>query len=212
MNDDVRKSSDAEKEQRRLRETQWLQQIVARGAAASTAMDRIFEVYEPAIIKFCMGQRNLTRAEAEDVVQDVMARVWEKAKTFDVDKAPDTWIWAIVRNRAHDTKHDFWRIFRKHTQDNDDESLSALSSSFVPAVDVPQSRAADLCVIGVLATLKRTLAQEVFAVEFRHLEDWDVKRIAAYLGRSETATRQFLASVRKRFRPYFERCYELLSH
>ena len=43
------------------------------------------------------------RAMAEDVLQDVYVRIWERAATFDPAKAsPITWMATIARNRAID--------------------------------------------------------------------------------------------------------------
>ncbi|MFN8058649.1 MAG: sigma-70 family RNA polymerase sigma factor [Vicinamibacterales bacterium] len=43
------------------------------------------------------------RAEAEDILQDVFVRVWERAGSYDPSKgAPVTWLARVARNRAID--------------------------------------------------------------------------------------------------------------
>ena len=67
-----------------------------------TAFVEIFEYFAHRVKSFLLGQ-GVAPAAADDVLQEVMLAVWNKAKLFDPKKAaPSTWIFAIARNKRID--------------------------------------------------------------------------------------------------------------
>ncbi|MGB6230508.1 MAG: sigma-70 family RNA polymerase sigma factor [Litorimonas sp.] len=87
------------------RDAIWLQAIAEnRDAKALTAL---FDVYSPKLKGWLMA-RGAGGATAEDVVQDVMLKVWTGAQMFDPAKASfATWVYRMTRNRwiDHQRKH-----------------------------------------------------------------------------------------------------------
>jgi RNA polymerase sigma factor (sigma-70 family) len=85
----------------------------ARRAQLSAALNRVASadrealrlVYDMTAAKLfgvCLRILN-DRSEAEDVLQDVYLTIWQKAASFDANRAsPITWLVAIARNRAID--------------------------------------------------------------------------------------------------------------
>lgn len=70
--------------------------VATRGDRA--AFGELFSEYAPRVKAFLM-RAGLTAAEAEDIAQETMVRVWRKAQLFDPAKASvSTWIFAIARN------------------------------------------------------------------------------------------------------------------
>ncbi len=70
-----------------------------------------------------LGDRSL----AEEVVQQTFLQAWRAAHTFDVDKDPAPWLYAIARRVAVDA----YRRERRHRQDRvDDVEIVALPPSF----------------------------------------------------------------------------------
>ena len=62
----------------------------------------VFRHFAPRLTSFLM-RSGATRAEAEEVTQDVMTVLWQKAHLFDPRRASlSTWIFAIARNRQID--------------------------------------------------------------------------------------------------------------
>lgn len=66
------------------------------------AFKEIFSFYAPKIYKY--GKSNqLSEAQAQDLVQEVMTIIWTKADKFSTDKGKAiTWIFAITRNIKFD--------------------------------------------------------------------------------------------------------------
>ncbi len=70
-----------------------------------------------------LGDRSL----AEEVVQQTFLQAWRAARTFDVERDPAPWLYAIARRVAVDT----YRRERRHREDRTDEvEIVALPPSF----------------------------------------------------------------------------------
>jgi RNA polymerase sigma-70 factor (ECF subfamily) len=79
-------------------DTDLLLRVAARDRAAYA---ELFARYAPRVAGFL--SRSLPPARADDVAQDVMLKVWQKAPGFDPARASAaTWIFAIARNARID--------------------------------------------------------------------------------------------------------------
>ncbi|MGF1509710.1 MAG: sigma-70 family RNA polymerase sigma factor [Myxococcota bacterium] len=66
------------------------------------AFIKLFESYAPRL-KSWLISRGVGSDEAEDIVQETMLSVWEKAALYRPDRASvSTWVFAIARNRLTD--------------------------------------------------------------------------------------------------------------
>ena len=66
------------------------------------AFARLFDHFAPRV-KAVLMKAGAPEAQAEDVVQDVMATLWRKAHLFDPSRASvATWVFTIARNRRID--------------------------------------------------------------------------------------------------------------
>lgn len=62
----------------------------------------LFEYYAPRLKSWLLQSRT-SEAQAEEIVQNTMTAVWQKAKSYDPDKAKaSTWIFTIARNKRID--------------------------------------------------------------------------------------------------------------
>lgn len=87
------------------RDAAWMKAIVEN--RDEQALGRIVETYGPSLKGWLM-RRGLGEANAEDLLQDVMVRVWTKAALYDPEKAAlSTWLFRLTRNRLidHQRKH-----------------------------------------------------------------------------------------------------------
>lgn len=79
--------------------------VIHRDAPAFSELTRH---YAPRLKAWLM-HRGESGATAEDIVQDVMVKVWHKAELYDCSKASfSTWVYRLTRNRwiDHKRKHD----------------------------------------------------------------------------------------------------------
>ena len=88
---------------RMLKSSDDITALLARVAGGdSAAFDALYQATSLKLFGICV--RILRRQElAEEILQEVYVRIWDKAETFDASRAsPITWMAAIARNRALD--------------------------------------------------------------------------------------------------------------
>ena len=82
------------------RDDEWsicLQQIA--GEQDRQAFARLFEHFAPLIKAFAISGSPMAASHADEIVQEVMLKVWQKASGFNPHKAAaSTWIYTIARN------------------------------------------------------------------------------------------------------------------
>ncbi len=63
------------------------------------AFTRLFRHFAPLIKAFALSGSSLSAAHADELVQEVMLKVWQKAGAFNPEKAAaSTWVYPIARN------------------------------------------------------------------------------------------------------------------
>ena len=63
------------------------------------AFTRLFRHFAPLMKAFALSGSTLSANHADELVQEVMLKVWQKAGAFNADKAAaSTWIYTIARN------------------------------------------------------------------------------------------------------------------
>ncbi len=111
------------------RDALWLSAIANNRDAK--ALTDLFDVYSPKLKGWLMA-RGAAAATAEDVVQDVMLKVWTGAKMFDPSKASfATWVYRMTRNRwiDHQRKHGRMDV-------RDPELMKTIADDEVPSAEV----------------------------------------------------------------------------
>jgi RNA polymerase sigma-70 factor (ECF subfamily) len=87
------------------RDAAWMERI--KTGKDAQALSDLFEVYRPKLKGWLMA-RGVGSGTAEDIVQDVMIKVWTRAVLFDPEKASfATWVYRLTRNKwiDHQRKH-----------------------------------------------------------------------------------------------------------
>ncbi|MCV2403504.1 sigma-70 family RNA polymerase sigma factor [Marinomonas sp. C2222] len=84
------------------------------------ALVRLFDYYVPKIRAFCLAKQPGANLMADDIAQEVMIRVWNKAHTYQKESASlNTWIFTVARN----ARIDYLRKNSRHQSDIDPENL-----------------------------------------------------------------------------------------
>lgn len=164
-----------------------LARVGATGDRPSFA--RLYAFFAPRV-KGYLVRIGVSAAEAEDLVQEVMAKVWRKANLFDPAKASAaTWIYTIARNQRIDAA-------RRGARPPLDPGEPALTPDAPPRADVEiERRQRDARIRAVFASLPPN-QQDVVALHF--YEDHPHSAIAARLGLP-------LGTVKSRLRLAFSR-------
>lgn len=81
--------------------TQLLEQIASQ--RSRTAFAEFFNHFSPLLKGFLLKGSRLNPAQAEELVQEVMIKVWKRADQFDATKSSaSTWLYTIARNARID--------------------------------------------------------------------------------------------------------------
>lgn len=119
-------------------------------------------------------------ADAEDVLQNTLLKLWRHKKTFADDGHLSKWLTAVCVNESKSVLRAVWR--KKQVPLEDAEALYAF--------DTPRDRA-------VFDAVMALPPKERAAVHLFYYEDLPVKEIARTLGVSEAAVKTRLSRARK---------------
>lgn len=69
----------------------------------TAALERLFDHYAPRIRAFCLSAQPGSNLMADDIAQEVMIRIWNKAHLYNPASASlNTWVFTIARNARID--------------------------------------------------------------------------------------------------------------
>lgn len=120
---------------------QWSQQLQMVGQSQNRqAFSLLFEHFAPLIKGYCLSRPvpNQPANLGEELVQEVMIKIWQKANSFNPDKASaSTWIFTMARN----CRIDLLRRNNKHVSDSiDADDIWMLEDDATPVQDVQSLR------------------------------------------------------------------------
>lgn len=145
--------------------------------ADRAAFKKLFEHFAPQIKAFLMkgiGSYG-DRSQAEEMTQEVMIKVWNKAASFNSSKAGvNTWIFTIARN----TRIDFIRRNARADRRIDIEDIWHEADSPEPIIDLQQRRV-ETQMRNAMSTLP---AEQALVLEKAFMENKSHNEIAEELG------------------------------
>lgn len=155
------------------RDAIWLHDIAERQDAK--ALSDLFEIYGPKLKGWLMA-RGVGNGTAEDIVQDVMIKVWTGAHMFDPAKASfATWVYRMTRNRwiDHQRKHGRMDV-------RDPELMKIIADDEVPSAEVNFMAQQDSDMLR--EQIARLSAPQQTAIRMAFMEFKTHKEIAAEIG------------------------------
>jgi RNA polymerase sigma factor (sigma-70 family) len=103
------------------------------------ALVRLFDYYVPKLRAFCLAAQPGANLMADDIAQEVMIRIWNKAHTYKPESASlNTWVFTLARN----ARIDYLRKNSRHQSDIDPEYLwqNVVDENADPFKDAQQKR------------------------------------------------------------------------
>jgi len=155
------------------RDAAWMERIKTNEDAQ--ALSDLFEVYRPKLKGWLMA-RGVGNGTAEDIVQDVMIKVWTRAVLFDPAKASfATWVYRLTRNKwiDHQRKHGRMDV-------RDPELMKVIADDEVPSAeeDFMTSQSAEI----LREHIARLTDAQQMAIRMAFLEFKTHKQISAETG------------------------------
>jgi RNA polymerase sigma factor (sigma-70 family) len=180
--------------------------VAGGGRAGDKALEGLFRKYRRPLLAFLI-RRGMDARGAEDQLQEVFLQVVRGAGALRNDAKVSTWLYRIARNlhieavrrvRPEDTMHDeaWFRIGQAAAGDG--------------AVSMEARAAEDLheCFDRAYGVFAATHPGAAEALDKVVRLGWSARDLAAFLERTEGATREFLSQCRITLRRYLEPCRE----
>ncbi len=170
-------------------------------AGDARAFDQFFDENFARLYRFALARLADDPDAARDVVQTVMTRAVQKMHTYRAESAMFTWLCAICRNEISDWRKRTGR-YRDHIVLVEDfpDVQAAVESFQAPVADSPQrhyQRVETLRLIQV--ALDRLPPKYGDVLEWKYVEGYSIKEIAARLGIGSEATQSLLARAKRAF-------------
>ena len=123
------------------RTDEWSECLVHIGKSQDrAAFTRFFRHFAPLIKAFALAGSSLSATHADELVQEVMLKVWQKAAAFNPEKAAaSTWIYTIARN----CRTDLFRRLQKFDTPLAAEDFEVEGFDEEPIVQLHQRRGAE---------------------------------------------------------------------
>ncbi|MBM6550992.1 RNA polymerase sigma factor [Marinomonas ostreistagni] len=105
----------------------------------TAALERLFDHYAPRIRAFCLSAQPGSNLMADDIAQEVMIRIWNKAHLYNPATASlNTWVFTIARN----ARIDYMRKNGRYQSDIDPDGFwsELVDENADPFSDVQQKR------------------------------------------------------------------------
>ena len=154
------------------------QQLIERIAAGDRqAFEQLYDRYAPMV--FGLALRTLgNRESAEEAVQEIFWRVWQRAKSFDQSRALAPWLFGIAHNYCIDEIRRRRARPQSVYEDDDNPVLSTIPDSADVGEAAVQSEQRRI-VVGALQQLPQEQRQ---ALELAYFGGLTQQEIAAQLG------------------------------
>ena len=151
--------------------------VQALGAIAERqdrdAFRLLFEHFAPRVKSYLVRQ-GTSQGQSEELMQEVMLKVWQKAALFDPAKAaPSTWIFRIARNQRIDA-------FRKDSRPNFDPDDPGLQPAPEPEADLVVEQLEDAA--RVREALQSLPKEQKDVLELSFYQDMSHGAISEHLG------------------------------
>jgi len=186
-----------------------LADLKANGERQREALALLYRSAAPRLAAWYQSQ-GADRAMADDWVQDTFLRVMRGVGSLEADAAFAGWMWAIARNVMIDARR------RRDSQmaslhEADGSGLSpgeaAICESARPD-EWLESLQHSAMVGRQFAAFRRDFPERARCIAWSCREDMSMSDLAAAIGRSVGATREYLSQCRKKARVYFQPCLE----
>jgi len=185
------------------------------GAAIEHALRQLDRAYFRVLVREAM--RGLRDPDAaRDLVQEAFIKVWRRCATFQGDSELLPWIKSILRHALLDRlRKDRREVALEDERGMTEEvrtQVEELSTAQVPAPDLDARRhQLDECFHRCWGRFQRAAPAHALVLSWIVEDELSHEQIAALLGRTPGATREFISQCRKRARLHLAEWYELAS-
>ncbi len=194
-----------------------LEHIQQGGTLLKLGMKGLNDAFRRPMIRFFCGQ-GLSPEDAEETFWDTAATIVFKVDQYKDEGKAEAWFWQIARNKLIDyqrknRRHEALRArpsFPKSDDEEERDEWKLIEESIAAPAQLMLEERVDHCVeLGFVRF--EEVEPERAKVLYLQLNNLSIEEIAAKIGRTTGATKEYLSQCRKKLAPYIEHCTELLS-
>ncbi|HNP37205.1 MAG TPA: RNA polymerase sigma factor [Woeseiaceae bacterium] len=170
-------------------------------AGDESAFERFFEDNYARLYRFALGRLQGDNQAAEDIAQATLAKALQKIAGYRAESAMFTWLCAICRNEMSDWLRKQGRQ-REHIVLIEDhpEVAAAVDSISMPVTDSPETSYQRLEASRLIqVALDRLPPNYGDVLEWKYIEGFSVKEIAAKLNIGDEAAQSLIALAKRAF-------------
>ena len=173
--------------------------LLARSASGDRrAFDAIVTRYGPVALRIA-ARMTLDRQSAEDIAQEAMVRMWQRASEFDARRARlSTWLYRIVVNLCIDSRRRLQPLPLPEGFDPVDPSTNAVEAMEVDERSAALARAIDELPSRQRAALTLVYDEGLSGADAAQVIGVSAKAVERLLARARARLRELLAADRQR--------------
>ena len=182
--------------------------IRSGGKARDRGVRGVYEILGHQFLSF-FASRGLDKDEGRDVLQETIVKIVRGADQYAAQGQASSWMWQIARNALLDYQRKIGSRGAHETVFGDDD-WQRLEETTPSPLQCNLEGTADDCVQEGLARFSEVAPDRAYALMLQ-MEDQSIDEIAAVIGRTNGATKEYLSQCKKKIRSYIEHCTELLK-
>jgi RNA polymerase sigma factor (sigma-70 family) len=185
-----------------------LSAIRAGGRGRDLGARSLYDQVGGPLLRFFASQ-GLGVDDAKDVLQEAFLKIVRGASSYSGSGTATAWVWQVARNCLLDHHRNTSSRMTKETLFGDDEwetvaDTAPTQDTYDPDFDI------DACVSDGLARFRDSDPARAYVLELQ-MEGFPIDEIAARVGRSPGATKEYLSQCRKKISPFIAHCTALLE-
>lgn len=198
-----------------MNEEEMIQSINRGGRQQELALEALYR--KAAEFRRHFQYKGLSLQVADDLVQETIVKVFRSASGFSGGAgfgagSANAWLWTIAKN----TMNDYLRGRKSNEVSLDDDGLSDAARVALEAEMAsknphsPTIQSAQDCVSNGIEDFAAEHPDRARALEMQ-LDGEDIASIGNRIGRSVSATKEYLSQCKKKLAPFIQHCTELLQ-
>jgi RNA polymerase sigma factor (sigma-70 family) len=191
-----------------MTEEECIELICMGGKAADVGLRAFYREMGPPMLRF-FALNGAPGDEAKDVLQETVVRVFRAASSYSGNGSGRSWFWQIARNCLTDHHRKLRRVREREVVFDDDGWGRLLESTPAPAQTIVEQDSLEDCISRGVNVYGQQMPDRAYVLTLQ-MEGAGIDEIAAQIGRSIAATKEYLSQCRKKLRPFISDCLQLL--
>jgi RNA polymerase sigma factor (sigma-70 family) len=191
-----------------MTEEECIELICMGGKAADVGLRALYREIGPPMLRFFV-LKGAPGEEAKDVLQETFIRVFKAASSYSGNGSAKSWLWQIGRNCLTDHLRKRGRVQEREVLFDDDGWGRLLESTPAPAQTIVEQDSLEDCISRGVNVYGQQMPDRAYVLTLQ-MEGAGIEEIAAQIGRSIAATKEYLSQCRKKLRPFISDCLQLL--